>query len=109
MYLTFSGDIMYESDSDGNIKTFNGTKLIYKYCETVDGNRYYYSWTEPVYGFGMTVGGFNKSSGYIVSSDYSVINSIANYAFVKHTDVYYRTTESAVNKDKGSQVPNLIR
>lgn len=107
-YLTFSGDIMYESDSDGNIKFFNGTKSIYKYCETVDGNKYYYLWTEPVSGFGMTVGGFNKSFGYIISSDYSVINGIVNFYQTKHTDVYYRTTESAVKKDNGSQIQGLI-
>lgn len=108
-YLTFSGDIMYESDSEGNIKYFNGTALIYKYFETVDGNRYYYLWTEPVSAFGMTAGGFNKSFGYIISSDYSVINSISNYYSHKVTDVYYRTTESAVKKEKDRQVQGLIR
>lgn len=109
--FTISGDSLYESDEDGNIKYFNGVKLIYKYYETIDGNRYYYSWTPPVSGFGMmpSFGGYDKGNGYIVSSDYSVINSFYKKYGLNYTDVYYLTTEETVRAEKNSQIQGLIR
>ncbi len=108
-YYTFSGDSLYESDSEGNVKYFRGTALVYKYCETIDGNMYYYLWTPPVSYLGMTAGGYNKTSGFIVPSDYSVINKFSRDTYSSFNDVYYRTTESAVQKEKSSNVPGLIR
>ena len=110
-YFTFSGDSVYESERDGTLKTINhitGTKAqVYKYCKTVDGNRYYYVWG-PTWKNGYMTYGFWESMAVIVSSDYSVLNhySAPMFGLEGSTLVYYRTTEDTVQKDN---VPGLIR
>ena len=104
VYLTFSGNSLYESDRYGN---FTG-RSVYKYYGTKDGNRYYYMWTEPAYYGSSIYSGYHKDFGYIVSSDYSVVNYFILLQGYVSTDVYYRTTEEALKKEKSDQIPGLI-
>ena len=113
-YFTFSGESVYQSDRDGNLATINhitGAKAsVYKYCKTIDGNRYYYVWG-PIWKNGYMTNGFWENQAIIVASDYSVLNVYfgSMFGIEGSTTVYYRTSESAVEKEKGSQVPGLIR
>ena len=97
VYLTFSGNALYQSDEDGNLATspLIGKAPVYYLFETIEGNMYYY-YVSPISGKP------DKSSGMIVSPDYSVIN---DYTKTNHyTIVYHR--QSKAERD---QIPGLIR
>ena len=97
VYFTFSGNALYQSDEDGNLATspLIGKAPVYYLFETIDGNMYYY-YVSPISGKP------DRSSGKIVSPDYSVIN---HFSKTSHsTMVYHRQSE--VERD---QIPGLIR
>lgn len=97
LFFTFSGNALYQSDEDGNLATspLIGKAPVAYLFETIDGNMYYY-YVSPFSGKP------DRSSGIIVSPDYSVMN---HYTKTNHyTIVYHRQSEA--DRD---QIPGLIR
>lgn len=106
-YLTFVGDVMYESDENGNLRYISFLGSIpghyvskYHFRTVKNGNRVYFKYVEPT---AWSSGYYDEKDYYIVSNNMSVINynflSVLSKSNVTH--VYHKA-------NKVDEIPDII-